>query len=332
MVRTAINGFGRIGRLTLRAALESNDIDVVAINDLADCATLAHMLKYDSVYGKLNADVEVENRSIIINGNKIMVYSERDPSAIPWFDQEVDVVIESTGIFRDKSSASSHLNSGAKKVIITAPADVDIVLVLGVNEHLYDPEKHFIISNASCTTNALAPLAKVLHDNFGLRKGLMTTTHAYTNDQQLLDFPHSDLRRARAAALSMIPTTTGAAKTVGEVIPELKGKIDGMAVRVPTPTVSLVDFVAELEKNTTAEEVNQAFKKAVSKSPYISYSSEPLVSVDYTGNNYSATIDGLSTMVLDGNLVKVLAWYDNEWGYACRVVDLVSYIASKEKG
>lgn len=332
MVRVAINGFGRIGRLTMRAALENKDVEVVAINDLADCATLAHMLKYDSVYGQLKADIKVNERSIAINGKDVMVYSEREPSAIPWLDHDVEVVVESTGIFRKKSTASAHLTAGAKKVIITAPADVDAVLVLGVNEHIYDPEKHFIISNASCTTNALAPLAKVLHENFGLRKGLMNTTHAYTNDQQLLDFPHSDLRRARAAALSMIPTTTGAAKTVGEVIPELKGKIDGMAVRVPTPTVSLVDFVAELEKETTAEEINQAFIKAATASPYIAYSPDPLVSVDYTGSRYSATIDGLSTMVLGGNLARVLAWYDNEWGYSCRVVDLVEYISARGKG
>lgn len=329
MIKVGINGFGRIGRLTMRVSMEQENVKIVAINDLADCDTLAHLYKYDSVYGKINAEIESDGQGFLINGERIKVYSEREPANIPWSDHDVDVVIESTGVFRKRDSASAHLSAGAKRVIITAPAEADVTLVLGVNEHLYDPEKHFLISNASCTTNALAPVAKVLHENFGLKKGLMNTIHAYTNDQQILDYPHSDLRRARAAALSMIPTTTGAAKTVGEVIPELKGRIDGMAVRIPTPTVSLVDFVAELEKEVTAETVNQAFIKESSGSRYLAYSDEPLVSVDYTGNPFSATIDGLSTMVLGGNMVRILAWYDNEWGYSCRVVDLAAMLADR---
>ncbi|MFU8795022.1 MAG: type I glyceraldehyde-3-phosphate dehydrogenase, partial [Dethiobacteria bacterium] len=260
---------------------------------------------------------------------RLAVFTEREPAKIPWKDYDVDLVIESTGIFRTLQTASAHLNAGAERVIITAPAEADIVMVLGVNDHLYDPEKHFLISNASCTTNALAPLAKVLHENFGIKKGLMNTTHAYTNDQNLLDFPHSDLRRARAAALSVIPTSTGAAKTVGEVMPELKGRIDGLAIRVPTPTVSLVDFVAELEKEATVDEINAALKKEADGSDYFAFSDLPLVSVDYKGDPHSATVDGMSTMVIGGNMARVLAWYDNEWAYSCRVIDLAALIASK---
>ena len=329
MLKLGINGFGRIGRLTMRASLGQNKVKVVAINDLSDNKTLAHLLKYDSVYGILDADIKADDQGFMIDGERIRVFSEREPAKLPWKDAGVDVVIEATGIFRTREAVSAHLGAGAKRVIITAPADVDIVMVLGVNEHLYDPDKHFLISNASCTTNALAPLVRVLHDNFGVKKGLMNTTHAYTNDQSLLDFPHSDLRRSRAAALSMIPTSTGAAKTVGEVIPEMKGRIDGLAIRVPTPTVSLVDFVAELEKDATVDLINNAFKKAASGSPYLAFSDEPLVSADYKGNPFSSTVDGLSTMVIGNNLARVLAWYDNEWAYSCRIIDLAAMIAAE---
>jgi glyceraldehyde 3-phosphate dehydrogenase len=330
MLKVGINGFGRIGRMTMRAAMKQDKFKVVAINDLADNATLAHLLKYDSVYGILDADITGDDNGFDINGDKVAVYSERDPAKIPWKENGVDLVIESTGIFRTRQAASAHLNAGAERVIITAPGEADLVVVLGVNDHLYDPEKHYILSNASCTTNALAPVAKVLHENFGIKKGLMNTTHAYTNDQNLLDFPHSDLRRSRAAALSMIPTSTGAAKTVGEVIPELKGRIDGLAIRVPTPTVSLVDFVVELEKDVTVDSVNAALKKEADGSSYFAYSDLPLVSVDYKGNPFSATVDAQSTMVIGENMVRVLAWYDNEWAYSCRVVDLAGLIASKQ--
>ncbi len=329
MLKIGINGFGRIGRMTYRAAQGREEVKIVAVNDLADNASLAHLLKYDSVYGILDREVLADDEGFLIDGERVRVFSERDPEKIPWKEVGVDVVVEATGIFRKRDTASKHLSAGASRVIITAPAEADVVLVLGVNEHLYDPDKHFLISNASCTTNALAPLVKVLHDNFGVKKGLMNTTHAYTNDQQLLDFPHSDPRRARAAALSLIPTSTGAAKTVGEVIPELKGRIDGCAIRVPIPTVSLVDFVVELEKTVTAEAINAAFKKAASGSKYLAYSDEPLVSVDYKGNEFSATVDGQSTMVVGDNLARVLAWYDNEWAYSCRVVDLAAIIASR---
>ncbi len=329
MLKVGINGFGRIGRLSMRASLNQDKVKVVAINDLSENNTLAHLLKYDSVYGILNADIKSDDEGFLINGERIRVFSEREPAKLPWKDAGVDVVIEATGIFRKREAAAAHLSAGAKRVIITAPAAVDIVMVLGVNDHLYDPDKHFIISNASCTTNALAPLVKVMHDNFGVKKGLMNTTHSYTNDQQLLDFPHSDLRRCRAAALSMIPTSTGAAKTVGEVIPEIKGRIDGLAIRVPTPTVSLVDFVAELEKEATVDAINAAFKKAASGSPYLAFSDEPLVSADYKGNSYSSTVDGQSTMVIGNNLARVLAWYDNEWAYSCRVIDLAAMIAAR---
>ncbi len=328
MLKIGINGFGRIGRLTMRAALSQNQVKVVAINDLSDSASLAHLLKYDSVYGILNAEVEPDDQGFLINGEQVKVFSEREPANIPWKEAGVDVVIESTGLFRKRDTASGHFSGGAERVIISAPGEADLVVVLGVNEHLYDPENHFLISNASCTTNALALPVKVLHENFGLKRGLMNTTHAYTNDQQLLDFPHSDLRRARAAALSLIPTTTGAARTVGEVIPELKGKIDGFAIRVPTPTVSLVDFVAELEQEASVDEINESFKKEASTSDYFDYSDLPLVSVDYKGNPYSSIIDGQSTMVLGGNMVRVLAWYDNEWAYSCRLIDLATIIAS----
>ncbi len=329
MLKIGINGFGRIGRLTMRAALIEEAVKVVAVNDLADNNTLAHLLKYDSLYGVLDQEVRAEERCFVVDGEKIAVSAQREPASIPWFEHGVGLVIEATGIFRTREKAAAHLSAGAEKVIITAPGEADLVVVMGVNDHLYDPEKHNIISNASCTTNALAPIAKVLHENFGLKKGLMNTIHAYTNDQQLLDFPHSDLRRARAAAVSMIPTSTGAAKTVGEVIPELKGRIDGLSVRVPTPTVSLVDFVAELEKEASVEAVNEAFKREAEGSSYFAYSDLPLVSVDYKGNPFSSTVDGPSTMVLGGNLVRVLAWYDNEWAYSCRVIDLARLIASR---
>jgi glyceraldehyde 3-phosphate dehydrogenase len=329
MLKVGINGFGRIGRLTMRASLKQDLVKVVAINDLSKNESLAHLLKYDSVYGILDAEVVTDDQGFLIDGERVRVFSERDPANIPWKEVGVDVVIEATGIFRTREQASAHLNAGAQRVIITAPAAVDLVTVLGVNDHLYDPDKHFIISNASCTTNALAPLAKVLHNNFGIKKGLMNTTHAYTNDQQLLDFPHADLRRSRAAALSMIPTSTGAAKTVGEVIPELKGKIDGLAIRVPTPTVSLVDFVAELEKDATVDAINEALKKEAAANPYFDFSDKPLVSVDYKGNHFSSIVDGQSTMVIGNNLARVLAWYDNEWAYSCRIVDLAALIAAR---
>ncbi len=329
MLKVGINGFGRIGRMTLRASLNNEKVKVVAINDLSDSESLAHLLKYDSVYGILDADLKTDDQGFLIDGERVSVFSEKEPAKIPWKDAGVDVVIECTGIFTKRDAAAAHLEAGAERVIISAPAAVDEVFVLGVNEHKYDPKKHFVISNASCTTNALAPLVKVLHENFGLKKGLMNTTHAYTNDQNLHDFPHKDPRRARAAALSLIPTSTGAAKTVGEVIPELKGKIDGFAIRVPTPTVSLVDFVSVLEKNVTAEDVNAAFKKAAEGSPYLAYSEEPLVSVDYVGNPYSSTLDAQSTMVVEDNMVRIVGWYDNEWGYSCRLIDLAAMVAEK---
>ncbi len=330
MLKVGINGFGRIGRMTMRASMNRDKVKVVAINDLADSSALAHLFKYDSIYGILDADVKSDEKGFLIDGERVQYFSERDPAKIPWKDAGVDVVIESTGIFTKRDAASAHLAAGAKRVVISAPAAVDVVLVLGVNDHFYDPEKHFIISNASCTTNALAPLVKVLHDNFGIKKGLMNTTHAYTNDQNLHDFPHKDPRRARAAALSLIPTTTGAAKTVGEVIPELKGRIDGFAIRVPIPTVSLVDFVADLEKSVTVESINNAFKKAAEGSPYLGYSDEPLVSVDYKGSNYSVTVDSLSTLVVSDTMARVVGWYDNEWGYSCRIIDLVAMIGAGE--
>lgn len=334
-VKAAINGFGRIGRLVLRSALTEGKkgIDFVAVNDLTDAKTLAYLFKHDSTFGDFSGQVDSEGDNLIINGKKIKVFAQKDPSLLPWKDLGIEVVVESTGKFRDKEKASKHIGAGAKKVIITAPAKgEDLTVVLGVNEDKYDPSKHHIISNASCTTNCLAPIVKVLLDEFGIKKGLMTTIHSYTNDQVILDFPHKDLRRARAAGLSMIPTTTGAAVAVTVVLPELKGKLDGMAVRVPTFNVSLVDFVCVTEKNTTEKDINAAFKNAAKGklSKYLAYSEEPLVSRDFNGNSKSSIVDGLSTKVIEGNLVKVLGWYDNEWAYSCRVVDLVQYMFSKK--
>ncbi len=331
--RVGINGFGRIGRLVLKAGLRSNELEFVAVNDLTDAKTLAHLFKYDSTFGIFDGTVEAKDDAIVINGKEIKVIAQRDPAQLPWKEFGVDIVIESTGRFRDKEQASAHIQAGAKKVIISAPAkNEDITIVLGVNEDKYDPSSHHIISNASCTTNCLAPVAKVLLDNFGITKGLMTTIHSYTNDQVILDFPSKDLRRARSAAVSMIPTTTGAAKAVALVLPELKGKVDGMAIRVPTPNVSLVDLVVNTEKNTNAEAVNAALKSAAENelNKYLEYCEEPLVSKDFNGNSKSSIVDALSTKVIEGNMVKVLAWYDNEWGYSNRVVDLVEYIISKQ--
>jgi glyceraldehyde 3-phosphate dehydrogenase len=330
VLKVGINGFGRIGRLTMRASLKQDQIKVVAINDLVDSATLAHLLQYDSIYGKLDLPVKAEADGLIVGEDHVRVFSERDPARIPWKESGVDLVVESTGRFRTRDTASAHLKAGARRVIITAPGEADIMIVLGVNEERFNPEEHFLISNASCTTNALAPVVKVLHDKFGVRKGLMNTTHSYTNDQVLLDLPHPDLRRARAAALSMIPTSTGAAKAVGLVLPELKGKIDGFSVRVPTASVSLVDLVTELEQEVTPAKVNEAFQQAAAGSKYLAFSDEPLVSSDYKANAYSSTVDGLSTMVVGGNLVRIVAWYDNEWAYSCRVADLASLIAGRE--
>lgn len=329
MVKIGINGFGRIGRLVFRAGMDK--LNVVAVNDVTDAKTLAHLLKYDSVHGILEKKVEAKEDSIIVDGKKVRVLSEKDPAKLPWRDLGVDIVIESTGAFTDRENASKHLSAGAKKVIITAPAkQPDVTIVLGVNENMYDPKKHNIISNASCTTNCLAPVAKVLHESFGIRKGFMTTVHAYTNDQRILDLQHKDLRRARAAAMSIIPTTTGAARAIGEVIPELKGKLDGIAMRVPVPNVSVVDFVAELERDVTKDEVNAEFKKASQGrlKGILDYTEEPLVSVDFNRNPHSAIVDGLETNAI-GNLVKVVAWYDNEWAYSLRVVELAELIAKK---
>lgn len=331
-VKVGINGFGRIGRNVFRAALKNPNVDIVAVNDLTDANMLAHLLKYDSVHGTLDADVSVEGEYLVVDGKKIQVLAERDPAQLPWKDLGVEVVVESTGRFTKRADAAKHLEAGAKKVIISAPGkEEDITIVMGVNEDKYDPANHHVISNASCTTNCLAPFAKVLHEKFGIKRGMMTTVHAYTNDQQILDLPHKDYRRARAAAESIIPTTTGAAKAVALVLPELKGKLNGMAMRVPTPNVSIVDLVAELEKDVTVEEVNGALKAAAEGElkGILKYSELPLVSRDYNGETASSTIDALSTMVIDGNLVKVVSWYDNETGYSHRVVDLVEYIASK---
>lgn len=329
-IKVGINGFGRIGRNVFRAALKDKDIDFVAVNDITNADTLAHLLKYDSVHGILKEEVKVEGDTIDVAKEKIKVLSVKNPADLPWKDLGVDIVIESTGLFRDRESANKHLSAGAKKVIITAPAkEEDITIVLGVNEKNYDHEKHHIISNASCTTNCLAPVVKVLHDIFGVEKGVMTTIHSYTSDQMLLDAPHKgDLRRARAAAVSMVPTTTGAAKAVTLVIPELKGKLNGMAFRVPTPNVSVVDFSAWLKKEVTVEKINQSLKDAAQSylKGILDYNELPLVSKDYNGNAFSSIVDGLSTMVVDGNMVKVISWYDNEWGYSCRVVDLIKYI------
>lgn len=333
MLNVGINGFGRIGRVTYRALLERGGARVVAVNDLTDNHTLAHLLRYDSLYGKFPGEVEVEGDKLRVNGEEIRVFNEKHPENIPWGDLGVEIVIESTGAFRDYEAAYRHVKSGASKVIVTAPMkDPDITIVIGVNETQYQPQKHRVVSNASCTTNALAPLIQVLHTNFGVQKALMNTTHAYTNDQRLLDYPHDDLRRARAAFLSLIPTSTGAAKAVGEVIPELEGRIDGFAVRVPTPTVSLLDVVALLSRNTTVEEINTAFQKAAADMPQVlSYNEDPLVSVDFKRSPYSSAIDGLSTMVTDGNLAKVVSWYDNEWSYSCRVADLALYMEQRDE-
>jgi glyceraldehyde 3-phosphate dehydrogenase len=331
-IKVGINGFGRIGRNILRAALGSHDIDFVAVNDITSADTLAHLLKYDSVLGNLQAKVEARNGTISVDGDEFKVLSVKDPAQLPWKDLGVDIVFESTGKFTKRDDAAKHLAAGAKKVIITAPAKgPDVSLVLGVNEDKYDPAKHNIISNASCTTNCLAPAAKVLQDSFGIVKGWMTTVHSYTNDQQLLDLPHKDLRRARAAALSIIPTTTGAASALGEVIPALKGKLDGMSLRVPTPNVSVVDLAVILEKNATADEINAAFQAAANGAlkGILDITSVPLVSIDYRGNSHSSIVDAPYTKVLDGNFAKILAWYDNEWGYSCRCVDLLRMIEKK---
>ena len=332
--RIGINGFGRIGRLALRTINQyhKGELEVVAINDLTDTATNAHLLKWDSTYGPYPGNVAASDDAIIIDGHKIKVFSERDPASIPWRDCGVDIVIESTGLFTDAAKASAHLKGGAKKVVISAPAKgEDATIVLGVNEAKYDPEKHTVISNASCTTNGIAPVVKILHDNFGVDKGLMTTIHAYTNDQKIQDMVHSDLRRARAAAVNIIPTTTGAARAVTLVIPELEGRLHGMAFRVPVVTVSVIDFVAELKQEITVEQVNQAFKSAAEGplTGIMKYCEEPLVSMDFRGNPASTIVDALSTMVIGGNMVKILAWYDNEWGYSCRLADLTAFIAGK---
>jgi len=325
-IKVGINGFGRIGRNVFRAGLKEKEINFVAVNDITDAKTLAHLLKYDSVHGKL-PEVKLVDDNILVGERRLKVLSERDPSNLPWKDLGVEVVIESTGIFRE--GATKHLTAGAKKVVISAPAKgEDITIVMGVNEDKYLPEEHHIISNASCTTNCLAPVAKVLNDIFGIEKGVMTTIHSYTADQNLMDLPHKDLRRARAAALSMIPTTTGAAEATSLVIPELKGKLTGMAFRVPTPNVSVVDLVVILRKKTSPEEINQSFKEASQGSlkGILDYTEEPLVSKDFNGNSYSSIVDGLSTLVIDGNLAKIIAWYDNEWAYSCRILDLIKYI------
>ncbi|MFA7060641.1 MAG: type I glyceraldehyde-3-phosphate dehydrogenase [Pedobacter sp.] len=332
-LRVAINGFGRIGRMVLRAACKEKDIEFVAINDLTDAATLAHLFKYDSVHGIFPGKVEHTADSLIVNGKTIKIYALRNPAELPWKKDKVDVVLESTGLFTSKDKAELHLQAGARKVVISAPAtNEDITIVMGVNDHLYDPKKHHIISNASCTTNCLAPVAMVLQETFGIEKGLVTTVHSYTNDQNILDLPHKDLRRARAAAMSMIPTTTGAAKAVSLVLPELKGKLDGMAIRVPTPNVSVIDLVANLNKKTDAVKVNAALKKA-SKGALkgiLGFSEEPLVSIDFNGNPLSSIVDTACTKVIGDNMVKVISWYDNESGFSHRVVDLFKLIASKK--
>jgi glyceraldehyde 3-phosphate dehydrogenase len=331
-IKVGINGFGRIGRNIMRAALGSDEIDFVAVNDLTNAATLAHLFKYDSILGNLPARISASGDKITVDRDQFQVLSIKDPAQLPWKDLGVEIVFESTGLFTDRDSAAKHLAAGAKKVIITAPAKKpDITMVLGVNGDKYDPKSHHIISNASCTTNCLAPIAKVLHETFGIRKGWMTTVHSYTNDQQLLDLPHKDLRRARAAALSIIPTTTGAALAVGEVLPELKGRLDGIAMRVPTPNVSVVDLAALLDKKTTDADVNAAFKAAADGKlkGILEYVEAPLVSVDFRGNAHSAELDASYTKVMDGDFVKVLAWYDNEWGYSSRCVDLVRHIVKK---
>lgn len=330
MLRVGINGFGRIGRNVFRSALRRQSIEIVAANDLTDAKSLAHLLKYDTVHGRLDADIKVDGDSIVVDGKKMKVFAERDPARLPWASLGVDLVVESTGRFTKRTDAAKHLEAGAKKVIISAPGeDVDLTVVLGVNENEYDPAVHQVISNASCTTNCLAPIAKVLHETFEIRRGFMTTVHSYTNDQQILDLPHKDMRRARAAAENIIPTSTGAAKAVGLVLPELKGKLNGLAMRVPTPNVSVVDFVAELARDATVEDINAALRHSSEGAlrGIVAYSEEPLVSSDFKGSPVSATIDAMSTMVIGDNLVKVVAWYDNEWGYSNRVTDLAEFIA-----
>ena len=331
-VRIGINGFGRIGRNIMRAAMGDGDLDFVAVNDLTSAKTLAHLLKYDSVLGNLHGTVEAKADSISVDGDEFKVLSLRDPAQLPWKDLGVDIVFESTGLFTERDAAAKHIAAGAKKVVITAPAKgPDLTVVLGVNDEKYDPQKHHIISNASCTTNCLAPLAKVIHETFGIKKGWMTTIHSYTNDQNLLDLPHKDLRRARAAALSMIPTTTGAASAVGEVLPELKGKLDGFAMRVPTPNVSVVDLAAIVDKKTSADELNAALKEAA-EGPLkgiLQFSTDELVSIDFKGNPHSSIVDAPYTKVMDGDFVKVLSWYDNEWGYSNRCVDLVRLLVKR---
>jgi glyceraldehyde 3-phosphate dehydrogenase len=331
-IKVGINGFGRIGRNIMRAAMGNAAIDFVAVNDITDTKTLAHLLKYDSILGNLDAAIEAGDGWISVNGDTFQVLSQKDPALLPWKDLGVDVVFEGTGKFTKREDAAKHIAAGAKRVIITAPAaGPDASFVMGVNHELYDPAKHAVVSNASCTTNCLAPFVKVLHDSFGIKKGWMTTIHSYTNDQNLLDLPHKDLRRARAAALSMIPTTTGAAKAVGEVLPALKGKLDGFAMRVPTANVSVVDLAVIVEKKTTADEVNAAFRAAAAGplKGILAVEDAPLVSIDFRGNSYSSIVDAAYTKVMDSDFVKVLSWYDNEWGYSMRCVDLVLYMASK---
>jgi len=331
-IKVGINGFGRIGRNILRAAMPHDEIDIVAVNDLTDAATLAHLLKYDSILGNLKAEIRATGDRISVDGDEFQVLAQKDPAALPWKALGVDVVFEGTGRFTNRDDAAKHIQGGAKRVIITAPAKKpDVTVVMGVNHTQYDPAKHQIVSNASCTTNCLAPIAKVLHESFGIKQGWMTTVHSYTNDQQLLDLPHKDLRRARAAALSIIPTTTGAASAVGEVMPELKGRLDGISLRVPTPNVSVVDLAATLEKPATSEAVNAAFKAASEGAlkGYLEYVTAPLVSIDFRGNPHSAMLDAAYTKVMGQDFVKVLAWYDNEWGYSSRCVDLLIYMAGK---
>jgi len=333
VMKVAINGFGRIGRLLYRAAIERKaKIDFVAVNDITDAKTLAHLLRYDSVHGRFNADVQVKGNDLLVNGNELKVLSQKDPAQLPWKDLGIYLAVESTGLFTDREGASKHLTAGAKKVLISAPAkNPDATIVIGVNENTYDHDKHNLISNASCTTNCVAPVAKILHENFGIKRALMTTAHAYTNDQRVTDLVHKDLRRARAAALNIIPTTTGAATAVGLVMPELAGKIDGIALRVPTPDVSIVDLTADLNKQATKEEINAAFKKAADGplKGILEYTDEPIVSTDVLHSTYSAVFDAQLTMVTDKNFAKVFAWYDNEWGFSCRMVEQMELIGQK---
>ena len=333
--RVAINGFGRIGRLSLRAMLQRHreNLDVVAINDMADLRTNAHLFRYDSTYGIYPGEIKVGEGVLIIDGRNVVVLNQKDPSRLPWKQLSVDIVIESTGVFTEAAQVRAHLDAGAKKVIVTAPAkDEDLTVVLGVNDSEYNPRKHHIVSNASCTTNCLAPVAKVLHDHFGIERGLMTTIHAYTNDQRILDLTHKDLRRARAAAMNIVPTSTGAAKAIGLVMPELKGKLHGLSLRVPTSTVSVVDLVVDLKKSASVEDINGALKKAADEKMHgiLEYCDEPLVSSDFRGNSASSIVDGLSTVTLEGKMAKILAWYDNEWGYSCRVGDLATLMFERE--